>query len=710
MTANRLPGVWPAYLESPVPTLLLDHVESIVAINPALSALLHCRPKALIGRTLAEFRLAADVSLLPAPADGLSPHENCYRRPDGEEIWVAQWQWEAGEGQTIVQMLDISERKSLELIQTKRLDLLSRYADAVPGMVAYWRADMRCAFANGAYREWFGKAPETMPGIHIRELLGERLFKLNEPYIRGALAGQLQQFERTLTKANGEIGYTWAQYIPDIEDGKVLGFFVLVSDISVLKAAQSQVEKVNAALAERTREAEAANQAKTLFLSMISHELRSPLHTILGYSELLQRRQPDQQAELQTIEASGKRLLRLINDILEFNNGEAAPLALHPAPLSLPLFADQIAKTGALLAQRHRNRLTVELDTTLPSSILMDEQRLNQAVMNLVDNACKFVANGNIHVHFSLLAKQLHITVMDDGPGIAKADQQDIFAPFIRGAAHCHHPGIGLGLAVVKQIVHGMQGKIKLHSKPGQGCRFEIRLPLQRSPDAALATAPHPEHVTGYAGPRRTLLIAEDIEENLQLLQTLCADWGFATRLARNGAQAIQTFATTPSIDAVIVDQVMAPGDGWDVLRHIRQSARPEVPVILISAQIPHPPADLPPAMNFDATLQKPVSPPALASTIAQLLGIRWKNQRPTLSTAPPSPLQRPSRQMLRPAVRMLELGQILAIEQWASELARKTPKFSEFASAVHQRCHAVDLAGLRALILDDSVTATHGR
>ncbi|MCM2307166.1 MAG: diguanylate cyclase [Sulfuritalea sp.] len=108
-------------------------------------------------------------------------------------------------------------------------------ADNIPGMVGYWTSELRCAFANSAYLEWFGKTTEQMRGITIQELMGEQLFRQNEPYIRAALRGERQDFERTLTKADGSTGYTWAQYVPDIEGGRVKGFFVLVSDISRLK-------------------------------------------------------------------------------------------------------------------------------------------------------------------------------------------------------------------------------------------------------------------------------------------------------------------------------------------------------------------------------------------------------------------------------------------------------------------------------------------
>ncbi|MGE5471643.1 MAG: diguanylate cyclase [Bacteroidota bacterium] len=107
--------------------------------------------------------------------------------------------------------------------------------DNIPGMVAYWNSDLRCAFANQAYFDWFGKTPEQMRGIRIQDMMGETLFHLNEPYIRAALRGERQHFERTLTRVDGSVRHTWAQYIPDIDGDRVRGFFVLVSDITELK-------------------------------------------------------------------------------------------------------------------------------------------------------------------------------------------------------------------------------------------------------------------------------------------------------------------------------------------------------------------------------------------------------------------------------------------------------------------------------------------
>lgn len=138
---------------------------------------------------------------------------------------------------------DITERKQAEEEIFANNRFIKTVTDSLPGMLAYWTADLRCSFANSAYLQWFGKTQEEMLGIEMHELLGAELFQKNERYIRTALEGKLQQFERELVKANGEIGYTLAQYIPDIANGRVLGFIALVTDITTVKKAQNSLNE-----------------------------------------------------------------------------------------------------------------------------------------------------------------------------------------------------------------------------------------------------------------------------------------------------------------------------------------------------------------------------------------------------------------------------------------------------------------------------------
>jgi len=131
----------------------------------------------------------------------------------------------------------LREAEAIRMVEASD-HFMKAITDHIPGMVAYWTNELRCRFSNSAYLDWFGKTPEQMRDIRIQDLLGEQLFAMNEPFISAALRGERQQFERTLTRTDGSIGYTWAQYIPDKEGDKVKGFVVLVSDITKLKEAE----------------------------------------------------------------------------------------------------------------------------------------------------------------------------------------------------------------------------------------------------------------------------------------------------------------------------------------------------------------------------------------------------------------------------------------------------------------------------------------
>ncbi|WP_285722176.1 diguanylate cyclase domain-containing protein [Geothrix rubra] len=151
-------------------------------------------------------------------------------------------------GTIVSKMTEATRRARAESIKSTQAlaeseHFLKTIANSLPGLIAYWDKDLRCRFANHSFLDWFGKAPEAMIGTSIQELMGKRLFSLNEPYIRGALKGEMQQFERTLTKVDGSIAHTLANYVPDIKaNGEVAGFFVLVSEVTLLKEAEAKLQ------------------------------------------------------------------------------------------------------------------------------------------------------------------------------------------------------------------------------------------------------------------------------------------------------------------------------------------------------------------------------------------------------------------------------------------------------------------------------------
>ena len=143
---------------------------------------------------------------------------------------------------------DITEQKNAEVALQERNALVKTITDNIPGMLAYWSIDLRCQFANEGYRSWFGRTAEEMQGIRIQDLLGEELFRLNEPLIRDVLRGKNSTFERKLFKPNGESGFKLAQYFAHVVDGEVKGFFVLATDLTQIKEARDKLQEATVAI------------------------------------------------------------------------------------------------------------------------------------------------------------------------------------------------------------------------------------------------------------------------------------------------------------------------------------------------------------------------------------------------------------------------------------------------------------------------------
>jgi len=202
-----------------------------------------------------------------------------------------------------------------------------------------------------------------MIGIQMQELMGEQLFGRNLPYIRAALQGRPQHFERKLTKANGTTGYTWAHYIPDVIEGTVQGFYELVTDITDLKQSQLKLEQLNRELNQRTSQAEAASRAKSEFLANMSHEIRTPLNAITGmaYLALQTDLNPRQLDYLNKINSSSQTLLGIINDILDFSKIEAGKLDVECINFQLDQVLNNLINTTSLKASEKGLNLNLQV-------------------------------------------------------------------------------------------------------------------------------------------------------------------------------------------------------------------------------------------------------------------------------------------------------------------------------------------------------------
>ncbi|UTF61773.1 HAMP domain-containing sensor histidine kinase [Gilvimarinus sp. DA14] len=233
---------------------------------------------------------------------------------------------------------------------------------------------------------------------------------------------------------------------------------------------------------------EDSDRAKTRFMANVTHELRTPLNAILGYTQLY-KSDPDLAAQyragIETIDRSAEHLLLMINDILDFSRADEENLTLNPTDVSLALFLQTLAEMGQISAQLQQIEFCTDFPATLPSEVNIDEKRLRQVLLNLINNAIKFTPEGEVCFQVQTLSQsqrhiQLRFSVKDTGLGIAAEDLQRIFIPFVQiENAITRAEGSGLGLAISQRILHLMNSRLRVKSQPGSGSVFYFDLNLR---------------------------------------------------------------------------------------------------------------------------------------------------------------------------------------------------------------------------------------
>ncbi len=447
--------------------------------------------------------------------------------------------------------------------------------------------------------------------------------------------------------------------------------------------------------------AEAASAAKSAFLAMMSHELRTPMTAIIGIAQMLEQEPmaPDQTEKVRRISSSGNSLLTLLNDVLDFAKIDAAQMTIDAAPFSLDEVLEDVRDLFAALAAEKGLDLKVQRAPG-QDAFVGDAARLSQIVRNLVGNAIKFTERG--HVAILVTQKpaasgkiQLRIAVADSGPGIAKADQAQLFQPFVQGETlpSRRHGGTGLGLAISRSLARIMGGDITLVSEPEHGSVFILELPLAKS-SSTVYGQDHAEPVGAAREPLR-VLAAEDNEAIRFLMKGMFDKRGHRVDCVEDGALAVEAIKTKV-YDVVVMDMHMPVMDGVTAAKAIRalSGAAAKVPIIALTAGLTENERAAYIAAGVDQIVAKPAHWPSLFAAVESRARVFAHAEKPAGEGAP-APEETPGGTTLDEEL-LSGLEEAVGVDQLARMLVTMRQSLDGYHACLKDAAAAGDLTAAR--------------
>ncbi|MDR1044852.1 MAG: response regulator [Candidatus Adiutrix sp.] len=490
------------------------------------------------------------------------------------------------------------------------------------------------------YLVWHrGRIEEVNPGL--LKLLGlnapgefrtaHRFFGLSSAYLQEAFerVGREGSFreELLLTARDGQPLPCELNHLPL----KYHQADCLLSYVRDLRAQKKNEEALRLA----KKQAEVAAQAKSEFLANMSHEIRTPMNAILGLTHLLRdsRLDPQQADYLARIADSSEGLLRIINDVLDFSKIEAGKMEMEKAEFRLPEVLDSVLAFNRPLAEAKGLNLTLKEPRPAGESLIGDSVRLRQVLNNLINNAVKFTAQGQIQLAVSETeadragSAAFHFSVEDSGIGLSPEEAAKLFTAFTQADSSTtrKYGGTGLGLTISKRLVEMMGGRIWCQSQPGQGSVFHFTAEFERPADLAAEKTEGPARpaeaavlVAGLKGAR--ILLVEDNEVNQLVARKIMEKAGLSVTIAGNGRQALEKLEKE-IFDLVLMDIQMPEMDGLTATRHIRSDPRfASLPILAMTAHAMSSDREQSLTAGMNGHITKPINLPELFGALAAWL------------------------------------------------------------------------------------------
>ena len=458
--------------------------------------------------------------------------------------------------------------------------------------------------------------------------------------------------------------------------------------------------------------AEAASQAKTRYVAGMTHELRTPLTSILGYAQLLLKSEALSgwaRERVATMQRSGQHMHALIDGSLDLARIEAGRLKLDSVPMPFGAFLQDLVRMIRPQAEAKGLRFVVRHQGEMPDWIRSDAKRLRQILINLLSNAVRFTAQGEVRLLMDFRQQVARIDVEDTGIGIAQQDQKRIFLPFERGSAgrRATSAGTGLGLTITHLLVDMMGGELTLRSLPGEGSSFSLRLYLPRAePEFERQDTPELVHhnITGYAGPPRRILVVDDQALHRQLLAGLLMPLGFTIEEAASGQECLEILERELP-DLLLLDITMDGLDGWQTAQAVREHVSPQqLPIVFVSAnQFDNQPDRWQP-LGCQGFVGKPLMESELLDTLRTVLRLEWVRAMPHTGGLDPSGLEACAPEALPEELRgelrsLAQKGQVSGLRKRLERALLQHPDHAPTLMALKERAEALDFERLKTLL-----------
>ncbi len=527
---------------------------------------------------------------------------------------------------------DISERKRAQRSREQLASIVDYSDDAIvgktlEGIIVNWNKGAERLYGY-AEAEVFGRPISLLLPNGQEDELHQIIAKLQR--------GEVVRGETVRRRKDGTL-IDVALTVSPIKNslGEVTAASAISRDISQQKRDEEQIRSLNQRLEKSASNAEAANTAKSAFLSTMSHEIRTPMNAILGYAQLMARDPSlgsEAQANLKIIGRSGEHLLALINDVLDMSKIEAGRVELNQATFNLARLLNDLAAMFRLRAEA--KALQFELVTNGESApyVVADEGKTRQVLINLLGNAVKFTQHGRIRLLVTLESRDsgqlwLSASVNDTGPGVADEDQAKLFVPFSQLQGNLNtQQGTGLGLAISRSYACLMGGDITVASAVGRGSTFLFEIPISRGDAGFTKKRPVHGRVMGIRAGQEPpkILVVDDQVENRRWLIKLLGSLGFRVGEADNGETAIEAWKDwQPGL--ILMDVHMPVMDGLEAIRRIKsQDGGEETKVVALTASAMHEDRRTAEQSGADDFIAKPCSEDELLEKIAVHLNITY--------------------------------------------------------------------------------------